>query len=133
MPHVSLAHDTEAKIAANTDRLSAALASGDGAGIAAVYVDDAFLLPPTGDVISGRDAIERFWCGGIEIGLRAVELKTLERGGAGSVRYEHGHYRMLLAGEDGHSEVERGPYVVVHVQVHDGSWRWAVKTFGGAA
>jgi ketosteroid isomerase-like protein len=99
----------------------------------AIYVDDAFLLPPTGDVISGRDAIERFWSSGIEIGLQSVELEALTRGGAGPVLYERGRYRILFAAEHSRPQVECGPYVLVHVQGQDGSWRWAVTTFGQAA
>ena len=121
----------EAEIAANTERFSAALGSGDGAGAATVYVEEALLLPPTGDVISGREAIERFWRSGIEIGLRAVELEPLGRAGMGSVVYEHGRYRMLLSPAAGRSKVQRGAYVVVHVRVaDDSSWHWAVSTFG---
>jgi uncharacterized protein (TIGR02246 family) len=120
----------DAEIAAMTERFHAALASRDGTGAAAVYGEDALLLPPAGDVISGRRAIERFWSGGIEVGLRAVELHTVGRGGAGSVLYEHGGYRMVLGRADGRPKVERGPYVVVHVQSEDGLWRWAVNTFG---
>lgn len=121
----------EAEIAANTERFSAALGSGDGAGAATVYVEEALLLPPTGDVISGREAIERFWRSGIEIGLRAVELEPLGRAGMGSVVYEHGRYRMLLALVDDRSKVERGAYVVVQVQAdEDSPWRWAVNAFG---
>lgn len=131
MAHLVLAHDVEAEIAANTRRFSAALASGDVSGAATVYAEDALLLPPTGEVISGREAIERFWRSGIEIGLRAVELEPLGRGGAGSVLYEHGRYRMLLAQVEGRSRVERGPYVVVHIQAGEGgSWHWAVSVVG---
>ena len=123
--------DTE--ILARTRRFGEAVGRRDATGAAAVYSEDALLLPPAGDVISGRGAIERFWSGGIEIGLRAVQLETAGQGGAGSVLYEHGGYRMRLVGGDGHSLVERGPYVVVHVQSEDGAWRWAVTTFGTPA
>lgn len=133
MLRVGLAREIEAEITANTERFSAALASGDGTGAVGAYADDALLLPPTGDVISGREAIERFWRGGIEIGLHAVELERRGRGGAGPVLYEHGRYRMRLALVDDRSKVERGSYVVVHVQADDGSWRWAVSAFGSAA
>jgi ketosteroid isomerase-like protein len=123
----------EPKIAATTRQFSAALTSGDGAGAAAVYVEDAFLLPPTGDAISGRDAIARFWRSGIEIGLRAVELETVGLTDAGGVLYEHGRYRMLLALADGGSNVKTGAYIVVHVQVNRASWCWAGNAFGRAA
>jgi uncharacterized protein (TIGR02246 family) len=133
MARVWTAQRLEPKIAASTRRFSAALTSGDGDGAAAVYVEDAFLLPPTGNAISGRDAIARFWRSGIEIGLRAVELETVGLTDAGGVFYEHGRYRMLLALAAGGSNVETGAYIVVHVQVDDGSWCWAGNAFGTAA
>jgi uncharacterized protein (TIGR02246 family) len=126
-----LARKVRPEIAATAGRFAAALASGDGAGAAAVYVEDGFLLPPAGGVMSGREAIERFWRSGIEIGLRAVELEPAGWGGAGSTLYEHGRYRMLLSPAAGPSKVQRGAYVVVHVQVaDDSSWHWAVSAFG---
>jgi uncharacterized protein (TIGR02246 family) len=125
-----LADKVRPEIGANAERFAAALASGDGSGAAAVYVEDAVLLPPAGGAIRGREAIERFWQSGIEIGLRAVELEPLGWGGAGAILYEHGRYRMLLSAA-GRSKVQRGAYVLVHVQVtDDGSWHWAVSTFG---
>jgi ketosteroid isomerase-like protein len=131
VPRIAPDHKLAGEIAANTDRFSAALTSGDGAGAATVYAEDALLLPPTGAVISGRDAIERFWRSGIEVGLDAVELETLGHGGGGPVLYEYGRYRLLLASATGRPTTEYGAYVVVHIQTtDDGSWRWAVSTFG---
>jgi uncharacterized protein (TIGR02246 family) len=132
MPHAGLALETEADLARNTARWSAALSDGDGGRAAAVYADDALLLPPEGDVVSGRQAIERFWRSGIDIGLRSVELEPLERGGTGSIVYEHGRYRMDLAQANGERNVERGPYLLVHAQADDGIWHWAVTSFGAA-
>jgi ketosteroid isomerase-like protein len=133
VPRIGVQGEIEAEIVTSTERFHAALTRRDGSGAAAVYGEDALLLPPAGDVIRGRGAIGRFWSGGIEVGLRAVELERLGRGGTGSIVYEHGGYRMLLVHADGRSKVERGPYVVVHVRSEDGSWRWAVNTFGTPA
>jgi len=131
VPGLGIAHELEAELAADTKRFTAAVGSGDGARAATVYDEQALLLPPTGDVISGRAAIERFWWSGIEIGLREVALEPLGRGRTASVRYEHGRYRMLFALADDRTKVERGAYVVVQVQADDDSpWRWAVNAFG---
>jgi ketosteroid isomerase-like protein len=130
---VDLAAELEVEIAATSGRFSAALTSGDGPGASAVYVEDAVLLPPAGDAISGRDAIARFWQGGIEIGLHAVELDALGRGGVGPVLYEHGRYRMRFAPTGGRLRVERGPYILVHVRTGpDGSWQWGVAALGSS-
>jgi uncharacterized protein (TIGR02246 family) len=124
----------EVEIAANTGRFSAALTDGNGARAAAIYSEDALLLPPTGDVIAGRDAIERFWQSGIEVGLRTVELKVLGRAGADAVLHERGYYRMRFAPVAGRARVEHGPYILVHVRAgDDGSWRWVVAALGSPA
>ena len=133
MPHADLALERKADFARNTARWSAALSEGDGVRAAAVHTDDALLLPPEGDVVSGRQAIERFWRSGIDIGLRAVELEPLERRGTGPTVYEHGRYRMDLEQANGERTVERGPYLLVHTQADDGTWHWAVISFGAAA
>lgn len=39
----------------------AAFDKGDAAAIAAMYTGDAYLLPPGGDMVKGRAAIETFW------------------------------------------------------------------------
>jgi ketosteroid isomerase-like protein len=132
VPHAGLALKSEADLARNTARWSAGLSDGDGVSAAAVYADDALLLPPEGDVISGRQAIERFWQSGIDIGLRSVELEPVGRGASGSIVYEHGHNRMDLAQANGESKVERGSYVLVHAQADGGTWHWAVTSFGAA-
>jgi uncharacterized protein (TIGR02246 family) len=133
MTHIGIPNGMDTEIAAMTERFRAALARRDGTEAAAVYGKDALLLPPAGDVISGREAIEKFWSSGIEVGLRAVEFHAVGRGGAGSVLYEHGGYRMVLVSTPGPPKVERGPYVVVHVQSENGSWSWVVNTFGRSA
>lgn len=42
-------------------KLADAFIKQDAKALAAFYAEDAYLLPPGGDVIHGRDAIEAFW------------------------------------------------------------------------
>lgn len=112
-----------AKIEASSGALSDAVASGDAVAAAAVYAEDALLVPPTGEAIKGRKAIESFWRSGLEIGVRSVELETLERGDARRLAYEVGRYRMRVAQQDDEPKLELGTYVVVHRQEASGSWR----------
>ncbi len=123
----------EREIAANTERFSAALTRGDGDGAAAAYVEDALLLPPIGDPISGRDAIARFWRSGIEIGLRAVEFEMHGLTNTGGALVEYGRYRMVLASAERVSKVDAGTYLVVYVEIDGDSWGWACHAFRGAA
>jgi ketosteroid isomerase-like protein len=119
----------EAGIDASTERFLQELARGEAAAAASTYDEDAILLPPAGEAVRGRKAIESFWQSGIEIGVRALELEPLERGEAGRLVYEVGRYRMVMQGAEDQPTLERGAYVVLHRQDPDGSWRRAVDTF----
>ncbi len=43
------------------DRFTAAFNRGDVAAVAAMYAEDAYLLPAGADMVQGRQAIETFW------------------------------------------------------------------------
>jgi ketosteroid isomerase-like protein len=111
----------EAEINASTERFLQELARGEAAAAASTYDEDAILLPPAGEAVRGRKAIESFWQSG--------NLEPLERGEAGRLVYEVGRYRMVMQGAEDQPTLERGAYVVLHRQDPDGSWRRAVDTF----
>ncbi|HTV43891.1 MAG TPA: SgcJ/EcaC family oxidoreductase [Stellaceae bacterium] len=43
------------------DAWAAAFNKGDAAAVAAMYTEDAYVLPPGHDMVKGRSAIEAFW------------------------------------------------------------------------
>lgn len=122
----------EAEIDASTERFLQELARGDAAAAASIYDEHAILLPPTGEVVRGRKAIESFWQSGIEVGVRTIELEPHERGEAGRLVYEIGRYRMVMQAVEDQPALEHGAYVVLHRQEPDGSWLRAVDTFNRA-
>jgi uncharacterized protein (TIGR02246 family) len=52
---------TKAGIQKLNDAWTAAFNSSDSATIAAMYAEDAYVLPPGADIVKGRAAIEAFW------------------------------------------------------------------------
>jgi uncharacterized protein (TIGR02246 family) len=52
---------SKAAIQKLNDAWTAAFNSGDGAAVAAMYAEDAYVLPPGADMVKGRAAIEAFW------------------------------------------------------------------------
>jgi uncharacterized protein (TIGR02246 family) len=116
-------------IGATRARFLAALQRGDAEAAAAVYAEDARLLPPSAELMEGRAAIEAFWRAGLEAGISRVELETLELERQDGLAYEIGRYALRLDPEDGVVVVDRGKYVLVHARQEDGSWRWAVEMF----
>ena len=67
---------------------AAAFNGGDGAGVAALYAEDAALLPPDGARVDGRDAIQAFWQGAIDGGVGGLILETIEVESHGNLAYE---------------------------------------------
>jgi uncharacterized protein (TIGR02246 family) len=116
-------------VAANNRRLAAAAATGDAGAMASVYEDEARLLPPNADAIRGRDDIGSYWEAGIEMGLRRLELETLELQHTDGLAVEVGRCTYLMDSDDGKAPAETGKYVVVHRRQPDGSWRRAVEIF----
>jgi uncharacterized protein (TIGR02246 family) len=116
-------------VAANNHRFAAAAARGDPGGMAAVYADDAELLPPDTEPLRGREGIERFWRGGIEMGICGIELETLSLQASDGVAFEVGRWTLRIEPDCGETEADVGKYVVVHRRQPDGSWRRAVEIF----
>jgi len=121
--------DHEDVIDASRAAFAAALRGGDAAAAAAVYSEDASLLPPSAEPLKGRDAITAFWRAGVEAGISDVELDALELERVGGLAYEIGRYALRLRPAGGATVVDRGSYVLVHAQQTDGSWRRAVEMF----
>jgi ketosteroid isomerase-like protein len=48
------------------DEWTAAFNKGDSATVAAMYAEDAYVLPPGTDIVKGRAAIEAFWKQAVE-------------------------------------------------------------------
>lgn len=106
-------------VAAANANFVAAFASGDSTAVAACYTADAQLLPANSDVVTGRDAIDRFWRGIIEKGIAEVRLETAEVESSGDLATEVGRY--ALAGADG-GTIDLGKYVVVWHR-DGGTWK----------
>jgi ketosteroid isomerase-like protein len=121
------------EIDASNGRFLEEVARGDATAAATAYAEGAILLPPSGEIIRGRTAIESFWRSGIEIGVRRVDLETLERSDANRLVYEVGRYRMLFQRPDDEPKLERGTYVLLHRQGPDGSWLRAVDMFNATS
>ena len=119
-------------IDASNERFLEELARGDATAAASAYAEGPILLPPSGEIIRGRKAIESFWRSGIEIGVR-TDLETLERTDADPFVYEVGRYRMLFQRIEDGPKLERGAYLVLYRQEPDGSWLRAVDMFNATS
>lgn len=106
-----------------------ALSQGDAAALAAMYTDDATLLPFEADMIKGKAGVEAYWNGAIQMGVKGVVLTTVDLGGGDECIYEVGTAVMTVQPE-GMDPVEMpGKYVVVWKKAEDGTWKLHVDIF----
>ena len=107
-----------------TEALADALVRRDVAGAARLYADDAMLLSPAAELISGRAEIEAYWGAGLALGLSRIELKALELRVVADTAVEVGRYVLGLdGGSDG------GKYCALHRRDDCGAWRRVVDVF----
>ena len=107
-----------AAIAAGNEIFVATVKRGDAAGLAALYTENGQVLPPNGDFVSGRQAIQGFWQAIIGMGIKAARLESVEVEGLGDTAIEVGKFG-LYGGEG--QELDKGKYIVIWKREH-GQW-----------
>ena len=112
--------DTTAEVEEAIMAWQTAWNAGDGAGVAALYTDDAILLPPGSDPVQGREAIQAFWQGTIDAseGDRA-ELQSKEVHSHGQMAVQIG--RWAVVGSDG-EQLNHGSFLHVWKKT-DRGWK----------
>ncbi len=83
---------------------------GDAAAVARCYTQNARVLPPNGEPVTGRAAIEGFWRAVMGRGVATVTLETVELVDQEDTAYEVGQYTVTGAAGQ---QVDRGKYVVI--------------------
>ncbi|MBY6348962.1 YybH family protein [Rhodococcoides corynebacterioides] len=100
-----------------------AFARGDGSAVAAVYSDDAHLLPPGTSPVRGREAIAGFWQSVIDAGGTSLNLETTDLDITGEVAREIGRGDLTVQDSAGSTTTSGLKYVVFWVRTSDG-WRY---------
>lgn len=120
-----------AEIADAREAFIVALRRGDAIAASAAYTDDARLLAPSAELLTGRSSITRFWQAGIDAGVDSIELHALDLDiePGGDTACEIGRYVLRLTPQSGADVVDRGRYLLVYRRETDGAWRRAAETF----
>ncbi|MGI9040549.1 MAG: YybH family protein [Gemmatimonadales bacterium] len=115
----AIAADPRSEIEARNLRFMEAFRRGDAASVAGLYTASARLLPAHSDFVDGTDAIQRFWQGAMDMGLKEAVLETLEVEAHGETAHEVGRYTLKTAGGQ---VADAGKYLVVWKQ-EGGAWK----------
>lgn len=106
-------------IEAANERFMTTFSRGDAAGMAALYTASGQLLPPNGDFVTGKQALQAAFQGLMALGMKGIKLDTVEVEGYGDTASEVGRY--TLEGEGG-QVLDRGKYIVIWKR-EDGQWK----------
>ncbi len=111
-----------AEIAEAHRRLEQAFNRGDAAAVAALYTEDATLLPPGADILTGRRAAQARWQAAYDTGARNLSLDPVSVETWGDAAREIGRFTLDVPGQGGETARVEGKYVVVWKRTAEG-WR----------
>jgi uncharacterized protein (TIGR02246 family) len=111
--------------------LASAYSRGDTDGMAALYTEDAKVLPPGGETVTGRPAIGQFWQAVRDMGVQEVALNTLDVEASGDLAYEVGSATLKIQPAGGEATTDTVKYVVVWKRQAGGPWQLAVDIWNG--
>jgi len=112
-----------AAIEAGNIKFGEAVRKGDAAAIAALYSEDATVLPPDSAMIKGRQAIQASWNRSLQMGIKDAVLTTVEVSGAGDYAYEIGKVLLTIQPAGQAALQQTAKYVVVWKKAASGSWQ----------
>ena len=98
---------------------------GDGAAIAALYTENATVLPAGAPAVKGRAAIQKLWQGFIDQGTKNVVVTTDSVESYGKAAREIGHFSFDTPDAQKNMIHVEGKYVVVWKKAKDG---WQLDT-----
>jgi uncharacterized protein (TIGR02246 family) len=130
--HAATPAADEAGIRAQTTSWLKAYNGGDAKAVAALYADDAILMPPGAPRVKGRAAILEFFTKDIAASkaggaVFAIDPKT-EAGVSGNMGWESGTYVVTVKG----ATVETGKFLSVS-RKQDGKWLYLRDTWNADA
>lgn len=125
--HAAMVKKATAAIEAADAAFVEAFNAGDAAGVAALYTEDAVVMPPGQPAVEGRDAIQSTMAAmleagdGMQLSLETKGIEFMMSPGVGHTAVATGTYTMNAA--DG-SHLDHGKAMVVWRQTDDG-WQLA--------
>jgi uncharacterized protein (TIGR02246 family) len=100
-----------------------AFSQGDPGALAEFYTDDAILLPPNSETIQGKEGINAFWSGAMQMGVKDAALSTVNLLDMGDFVCEIGKYKLTIQPEGQEAFEDQGKCLVIWKQDTDGGWK----------
>ena len=115
-----LSAEDVAAVNALTQAWAEAARANDWAALAALYTQDAVLMPPNHEAVRGRSAIQEFF--GTFPPVSDLQLNGTEVDGVGDVAFVTGSYSLTLAPEGVEPIQDSGKFLDIRRKQADGSW-----------
>jgi uncharacterized protein (TIGR02246 family) len=114
--------DVRSLIASENQKFMDAFSGLDAAGVAALYTEDTKLLPPGFPMMTGKEAVQSFWQGAMNSGIKEAKLETVELESQGNLAFEIGRFTLTVQLQGSETTTMTGKYVVVWKN-QDGDWK----------
>ena len=108
-----------------------AINQGDAAAVAALYTEEANLLPPNSPIIVDRKGIQAFWQNGFDAGVGNLQPTVIELHVSGDMAHEVGTYTLTIQPEEGEAISDNGKYVVIWKREND-TWKLDVEIWNSS-
>jgi ketosteroid isomerase-like protein len=125
----SFSSSMQAGVSKAYEAWDAAFNKADARTLAAAYLPDAKLLPPTHDVVSGPAAIEAYFAGLFSNGYTDHSLTIIDGGGDDKIIYCAARWSVTGKSADGAFETAAGIAAHVFERQVDGSLKLRLHTF----
>jgi len=104
-------------------KLGEAVRLGDAAALAALYAEDARILPPNSEMIQGKAGIEEYWAGAFQMGVKDAVLTTVDLMEVGDMVCEIGKAEITILPEGMEAIQDESKYVVIWKKSVEGVWQ----------
>ena len=124
-----IAADSKTQVEGAYAAWDAAFNKGDAKAVAAAYLPNAKLLPPTHEIALGESAIEKFCSGSLASGVTDHKLEVIDAGGDDKIVYGTARWSAKGKDKDGKPTTFSGLAAYVFERQADNSLKFLLQTW----